>query len=316
LLLALAGSLAGAGSAASTGKSQNFTLGPGGELALNLPAGWTATRKTGPANLPPTLELKSGEEFVMLITRLPRSGALDRNTMRTTLERAIQPMVSQSVEKKAQTQPLHGPEIEGWFVSLTDSAPGPGEYKFMTQGFAMVGSIMIQFTVLSNDATQKIRDAGLEVLRSAGHRQENTAAKMDIAIPGQAWKVRVSNPGFGELQKRDEPGHFACRGQTADGFNLSVFVEKASGTGAQPSDVFDFYWPQAKRNPLIEPSSIKVFKSQGFVKVSYLVAGIPNANYYLAHRGRWIDVHVSQPISARTGPDPFGVFEQDLACVD
>jgi hypothetical protein len=54
-----------------------------------------------------------------------------------------------------------------------------------------------------------------------------------------------------------------------------------------------------KRNPMIDTQSVKTETTQAFVKVSYdykgLPAGVPShhVNYYIAHGGRWIDVHLS-----------------------
>jgi len=91
-----------------------------------------------------------------------------------------EPSVAQSIEKSAEVRRINGDRNEGYYFSLTDSAPAPGEYKCMTQGLIRVGDLLISFTVLSNDATQKVRDAALEMLQSALQLKAQVSANLEI----------------------------------------------------------------------------------------------------------------------------------------
>jgi len=313
LFLCLSDSVPAAQAAGSS--SASFSMAPYGELQLTLPAGWKGRTKRSPRNLSPTIEISStaGEEFVVLVTPVhPSTRQSVSANLKAATETAAQAAVAQSVEKKADIKPLKGEQTDGYYFSLTDSAPAPGEYKYMSQGLARIRELLVQFTILSNDPAQKIRDTALGMLRTARHEQA-ALTTLDIPVSGQGWKIRVFDPGLGALQQRAEAGQFQCRTATGTGFNLSLFVEKPGSAGTQHGDVFDHYWPRSKRNPLIEEDSIKVERSPKFVKVSYRVGPMPNVNYYFAYKGRWVDVHISKLPFAKDDEKLFASFDQLLA---
>jgi len=315
VLLALGTVLAPA-DVTSGGHKQRYALPPHGELELTLRQAWKSQSKPSPRNLPPTIEISpsADQEFVILITSLPVQGTIiDRADLKGSLERLAQAAVAQSVEKRAVMVPLKGPQTDGCYFSVTDSAPAPGEYKYMSQGLANVGELLLQFTILSNDPTQKVRDAGLEMLRGAAHLKTAAAAELEVPIPGRGWKLRLLNPALGVLQQHNEPDRFVCRAESAEGFHLSLFVEKPDGPGNQHADVFNHYWPQAKQNPLIQQDSVKISHEQKFVKVEYVTAGMPNVNYYFAFKGRWVDLHISKLPFAKKDEALFVAFGGQLA---
>jgi hypothetical protein len=120
-----------------------------------------------------------------------------------------------------------------------------------------------------------------------------TVGNLAIEIPNQGWKITVLNPGLRVLDKQSSADQFVYRAFGRDNFEISIFVEKPSGKGAENTDVFNYYWPKASRNPLIDEKSVKTETKEKFVKVSYTSLDIPNANYYFAFKDRWIDVHIS-----------------------
>jgi hypothetical protein len=58
----------------------------------------------------------------------------------------------QAVEKAVTIQELRGKQTVGYYYSLTDRAPPPGEYKYITQGELLVGELLTTFTILHQDA--------------------------------------------------------------------------------------------------------------------------------------------------------------------
>ena len=313
MVLSLEGAVSAAAPAGPQPKA--FSLPPHGELQLTLPAGWKDRLKPTPRNPLPTLELSpaTGAEVVVFITPIPLSAAQPAlSNLKSATENMARASVAQSVEKKADIIALKGEQTDGYYFSLTDSAPAPGEYKYMSQGLARVGEMLLQFTILSNDPTQKARDTGLETLRTASHRKAALATR-EIPISGQGWKIRIPDPGLGQLQQQSGPGQFACRSTTGTGFNLSLFVEKPAGAGTKHGDVFEHYWTLSKKNPLIEEDSVKVERNEKFVKVSYRLGPMPNVNYYFAYKGRWIDLHISKLPFAKEDEKLFASFDQLLA---
>src|SRR3954471_211657 len=170
-------------------------------------------------------------------------------------------------------------------------------------------------------AKQKEADAVREQVRM--ERQKDLEAKqaqaallepLAIEVPKEGWKIIIPNQGFGELHTQSQPGQFTCRGQTKDGFNISIFVETPQGKGGTKNDdVHGYYWPRAVRNPLIEEKSVKTEKQDKFVKVSYTTVDIPNVNYYFSYKGRWVDVHISKTGFTKEDEKRFADFESILS---
>ncbi|HXJ55321.1 MAG TPA: hypothetical protein VNU68_01535 [Verrucomicrobiae bacterium] len=295
--------------------SKSFAVPPNGEIQLALPAEWKGRVIPSPRTSLPTIELSSTatEDFKVFMTPIPRGSSQPVwANLKSATELLSRPVVAQSVEKEADLIQLQGAQTEGYYFSVTDAAPAPGEYKYMSQGLARVGELLVQFTILSNDPTQKIRDTGLEILRTAGHVQGPPATR-DILVLGEGWKVRIFDPGLGRVEQQSGAGRFVCRSTTGTGFNLSLFVEQPTGTGTQHADVFEHYWSLSKQNPLIEQDSIKVERNQKFVKVSYRIGPMPNVNYYFAYKGRWVDLHISKLPFAKDDEKLFASFDQLLA---
>jgi len=184
--------------------------------------------------------------------------------LKSATELLSRPVVAQSVEKEADLIQLQGAQTEDT-IFRDGRRAGSRRIQYMSQGLARVGELLVQFTILSNDPTQKIRDTGLEILRTAGHVQGPPATR-DILVLGEGWKVRIFDPGLGRVEQQSGAGRFVCRSTTGTGFNLSLFVEQPTGTGTQHADVFEHYWSLSKQNPLIEQDSIKVERNQKFVK--------------------------------------------------
>ena len=78
-------------------------------------------------------------------------------------------------------------------------------------------------------------------------------------------------------------------------------------------DVYQFYWPRASRNPLIDPQSIRMERKEKFAKVTYTTVDMPNVNYYFAYGGRWVDVHISNLANAKAADQIFADFESQLS---
>ena len=315
LLLACVGLTPGAPADA---QAKSFSVAPHGELRLALPAGWKDVVKPSPRDGSPTIQLSSatGESFAVLVSPThPSSTQPVWAKLKTATEDLARPSVAQSVEQKADVKSFKGEETDGYYYSLTDSAPSPGEYKYMSQGLERVGDLLLQFTILSNDPTQKIRDTALEMLRTAHHQRPAQASLgiREIPVSGQNWKVRILDPGLGPLQQESDAGQFTCRSSSAAGFNLSLFVERPANTGTRHGDVFEHYWPQSRQNPLIDQDSIKIERNPKFVKVSYRIGPMPNVNYYFAYKGRWADLHISKLPFAKEDEKLLASFEQSLS---
>lgn len=168
-------------------------------------------------------------------------------------------------------------------------------------------------------ATQRraqVEQAKLRAMREIqpARQQPVSMSKLRIEILNQGWGITVLSPGLRELGRQVNAAQFVYRAIAQNGFNLSVFVETPeTGHGMTHSDVFNFYWPKASRNPLIDERSIKTETTAEFVKVSYTSLDIPNVNYYFAYKGKWVDVHISKSPARKDDEKLFSDFEQTLS---
>ena len=168
-------------------------------------------------------------------------------------------------------------------------------------------------------ATQRraqVEQAKLRAMRETqpARLQPVSTSKLRIEVLNQGWGITVLSPGLRELGRQVSTGQFVYRAIAQNGFNLSIFVETPqTGHGMTHSDVFNFYWPKASRNPLIDERSIKTETTAEFVKVSYTSLDVPNVNYYFAYKGKWVDVHISKSSSSKDDEKLFSDFEQTLS---
>jgi hypothetical protein len=136
-----------------------------------------------------------------------------------------------------------------------------------------------------------------------------------IKVPNQDWNITIMNPGLDALDRHVDGDELVERGiPGTNGCNLSLFVEMPANDGASNDDVFNYYWARAAQDPRIEQDSIKIERKEKFVIVAYTVQGVPNANYYFAYGGRWVDVHIWKwPFYAEADGRLFTEFENHLS---
>ncbi|MCU1230208.1 MAG: hypothetical protein JWO97_3092, partial [Acidobacteria bacterium] len=147
-----------------------------------------------------------------------------------------------------------------------------------------------------------------------------TAATFTLPVPNEGWHFSFDMPPLAAPQTSKKPDGFAFRGN-AERFNISVFVEAPSGTGTTHRDCYNYYWPLAQRNPMIVKSTIAVTEKPTFVRVQYELETEfqgqkirqRSVNYYIAWRGKWIDVHISIIAPEADDQKIFDAFDAGLA---
>ena len=128
------------------------------------------------------------------------------------------------------------------------------------------------------------------------------AEPVTLTIPGEGWSISFDAPPITGFKGSTSEAGFRYQGASDDGFNIPVFVETRKGEGRGHEACANHYWPLAKRNPLIDQSTVSIEKAEEFVRVSYRLRGrrqgiqfdVPNINLYFEHNGKWVDVHISK----------------------
>lgn len=145
-------------------------------------------------------------------------------------------------------------------------------------------------------------------------------------VPGAGWGLKLDLPGLKKQRDQgDADSQYAFEGDS-ERFHLTFFVERPPvepNTGTA-QEVRAYYWAKALRHPLIDAASVKTSEGPGYVKVEYFYRGkfagrevnMKNVNYYAAHAGRWIDVHLSVHGSVtEADEDALAQLERSLAFV-
>ena len=94
-------------------------------------------------------------------------GSVDPAAVRALVAAAAKGAQSQSVEKTLAIRDLAATNGQGYYFLATDRAPAPGEWKYLTQGAVGVGSVLVVFTILTNDGQDDIAAAALDMVRHA-----------------------------------------------------------------------------------------------------------------------------------------------------
>jgi uncharacterized DUF497 family protein len=147
-----------------------------GKLELNVPTPWKGKVHKPQENMPPTIIFNpaKGNDFQVMITVMwAKTGDQDINNqqkVRTFVEKDGQKLLPNTAEGQIILQEIKGVSHSGYYVSVTDKASNPGEYRYMTRGAIAVGNLLLNFTILHRVRdTQAVRDA-LSILREATQR--------------------------------------------------------------------------------------------------------------------------------------------------
>ncbi|HET8900260.1 MAG TPA: hypothetical protein VFN09_15950 [Rhodanobacteraceae bacterium] len=106
--------------------------------------------------------------LVTLLQAPPGSpvNASDPTWIRTMARQAADRAQPQSTSARLEITDFAAGAVRGASFSATDTAPEPGGFKFMSQGLASLGSLVVNSTVLSNRDPSGYRQTMLSVLGS------------------------------------------------------------------------------------------------------------------------------------------------------
>lgn len=167
---------------------KRYRLPEHGYLQMTLPDAWQDELQQPPGVLPPTIEFRArqGNPFAVLVTPIWPARAdvppSTKESIRRSVEEAAAAVKDHAVERTIKLVEFSGASGPGFYFSVTDPAPKPGEYRFMTQGMVKVGGLLLTFTILTNDGgAQTTRDA-LAAIRSAAHIGASASASQGKGI--------------------------------------------------------------------------------------------------------------------------------------
>lgn len=146
-----------------------------GSLQLSVPRSWNDQMRQRQEDSPPTVLFtpESGYRFNVQLTVLwpteVNAVMPGADEIRLTVAKLADDVKSKAVETDIPVQEIHGTTGIGYYFSLSDRAPGAGEFKYMTKGMLREGDLVLIFVILSNDgAGSAVKDA-LDMIKSTKH---------------------------------------------------------------------------------------------------------------------------------------------------
>jgi len=144
-----------------------------GVLELNVPPAWKSEVHKPQENMPPTIIFTpaKGNDFEVMVTTLwgktGEQGFNRQDKVRILVEQDSQKLLPTAAETKIVLKEIKGVTNAGYYFSITDKSPNPGEYRYMTRGVIGVGNLLLSVTILHRvKDSQTVQDA-LSMLREA-----------------------------------------------------------------------------------------------------------------------------------------------------
>jgi hypothetical protein len=165
--------IASIGSGAGQKAIRKYPIPEHGTLELNVPTPWKGELHKTRQNMPPTVIFtpSKGNDFQVMISVLwGKTGNQDFNSsekIRTFVEKDGQKLLPNTAEGKIVLQEIKGVSHRGYYYSITDKAPNPGEYRYMTRGAIGAGNLLLNFTILHRVRDSQVVQDALSFLREA-----------------------------------------------------------------------------------------------------------------------------------------------------
>jgi hypothetical protein len=156
---------------------KDYLLPDFGTLHLDVPQAWSDTfNSTTMLGTPvDTVQFapRDHSDYAVLVQAIHmKPGAADNFDVKTNLTAVAHQELGDSVELLPEIHDLKSPRMEGAWFRLTDqhvpdTNPKPGDYKYLTQGYAKVDGLVLSFRVVSNRAAGNEQSLALDMIRSA-----------------------------------------------------------------------------------------------------------------------------------------------------
>jgi hypothetical protein len=151
-----------------------------GHLEMSVPVQWQENFM--PLEDPPLLNLAyflpSTGDFYMKITAAwapqEADSLPDSASIRRTVEETGKSALEMSIEKKLRLHEIRGPAAAGFYFKVTDKQDElpPEEFKYMTQGAAVVDGLTVIFTSFSNLKDMPAVSDSIEIIESARFKRD------------------------------------------------------------------------------------------------------------------------------------------------
>jgi hypothetical protein len=228
------------------------------------------------------------------------------------VQSAANAALKEAVEKEVKVLELRGAQSQGYYFLLTDKAPGPGEFKYLTQGMLSVGELTVAFTILHREAASDDREKALRVVADAVQSKTEVPAaaapatdsseKLRIAerekvyeltVPVSKLVMTIPKAGLTQTPVGSHPRYFQLTGSVI----VSGWFEAADGF----KGISEFWKGESEglKRQGMTVVNVEFTKVGNWEVVLYdlptKVATFANLRASWVQAGTWIDLHLSVP---------------------
>lgn len=209
-----------------------YTIEDHGELKLAIPAGWNEREEPPQPGIPRTIRLISADgRFEMLISILaPPPGMPDFNSrtkLRAIAEMQGKHLLGTSKETSVVLEEIKTAPGGAFLYTLSDKAPAPGQYAFISGGVVGVGNLILSTTMLMHERNPPERAKAIEVLAGATHAKPTRVAVAPQPSPQPPTSTAPVAPPVAQLPAQpsaqppasNDPPSTAPTSQPANGAN-------------------------------------------------------------------------------------------------
>jgi len=152
-----------------------------GELHFTVPESWKSSHEKSFERQTETIIFtpKSGNSFQLMIDPLAgrKIPPQDQVTIEEQVERSGKRLLSNAKEKQLKILELKGNYSSGYYYTLTDRAPKPGEWEYITKGRIGAGAYLLNFTIFTHSLDVKEINEALGMLGSVRFENSGTPLK-------------------------------------------------------------------------------------------------------------------------------------------
>jgi hypothetical protein len=297
---------------------QRYSVPGHGSLQLEVPRDWRVASQSlkDPASVALHLRPASGDAFDVQVTTLwldrAKSARKTPEQLKAEVQNGTAKLLKRAVEKEVRIEELRGAEVIGYYYSLTDRVPAPGEYKYMTQGMFVTGELLTIFTILYHGPRVPEREKVLRMFANATHTSVTAAAEpvlsdrfsFDMGEP----RLRLVVPDIPQMEMGPHPNapaqpHALYMGSGRQGFSISILMPTAD-KGMTPRDCAQSSYRSLVSRYGLDPKSVVTHQTNDstFVMLFPFRTGqlMQFKAYVLSGHGgsHCLEVHISKTVTA------------------
>jgi hypothetical protein len=149
-------------------------LSTGARIVFVHPSSWHAT-VSGPS-IGPTVTFDSkAHDFKVLVTAIPRANGKPRSEaeFEQMVREKGESLLPTSTQKEVTLVRVDGRAAKGFLYHFTDKEPekGPGDYRELNQGAAVLGPYLLSFTILTHTGDKATVADAIKVLADASYQE-------------------------------------------------------------------------------------------------------------------------------------------------